>query len=181
MLVNIYLLMSKLLLSILRTPLLVLENLTNLENFLEKELSTFGKGKFLVLFSITLLLSACGSISAQNMYEEVLECHLSAEQLILSEVIEDNGVTSNIQQYISEQPYANDLTEIDKYELDRRSKEIFNKFEDPGMGGLKGGLFYPLKVYNSSTCMKMHKQNKIDIGSLGLEAKVMYYAAYLFV
>ena len=173
--------MSKLLLSIFLTPLVVLENLTNLENFLEKELSTFTKSKFLALFSITLLLSACGSISAQNMYEEVLECHLSAEQLILSEVIEDNGVTSNIQQYISEQPYANDLTEIDKYELDRRSKEIFNKFEDPGMGGLKGGLFYPLKVYNSSTCMKMHKQNKIDVGSLGLEAKVMYYAAYLFV
>ncbi len=181
LLVSIYLSTIKLLLRIFRTYSVVIENLINLEDFLEEELSTFSKSKFLALLSITLLLSACGSSNAQNMYEEVLECNLSAQQLIQSKVIEDDRVLQNIQQYASEQPYANDLTEDDKHELDRKAQEIFNRFEDPGMNGLKGGLFYPLKVYNSSTCMKMHKQNKIDVGSLGLEAKVMYYAAYLFV
>lgn len=134
----------------------------------------------------TVLISGCSSSALVEEFEEDYKCYRSAKILeggeeMTSGKIDVNSIFSPSYTVFSKMnsKYGSDATPTEKEEMKSivyNLDEFYHDLEyNPNIG--YKGIFHPIKVYNSESCLAMHEHEKID---LPIELSFLYYIYYIF-
>ena len=142
--------------------------------------------KKIFYFIIVLGLSGCSSSALVESFEEDYECYRSAKILdggenITSGKIDIDSISSPSAIIYSKmnRKYGADATPSETEEMKSivyNLDEFYRDLEYNPNGGYKA-IFYPIKIYNSESCLAMHEHEKID---LPIEISFLYYFYYIF-